>query len=138
MEWFWVVIHRIVAKGPEKGENQNVKPAPAPKPVKIQKTVFFFEGDNTPKICDTIAYDGKLWLVALWNHMPQEKCSMPARIICLDKLPYRKLADPSGIEYRLLCSIPKAVFDGQGRGPHPLGIEFVVVENPDLHLPILR
>lgn len=109
-----------------------------PKPVKIQKTVFFFEDDKTPKICDTIAYDGKLWLVAEWYHNPKERYSKPVRIICLDKLPHQKLSDPSGIEYKLLCNIPKAVFAGQGHGQQKSGIAFVVVENPALHLPILR
>lgn len=70
--------------------------------------------------------------------MPKEKRSMPVRIICLDNLPYRKLSDPSGIEYSLLCSIPKAVFDGQDRFQQSTGIEFLVVENPALRLPLLK
>ncbi len=104
---------------------------------KIYQTLISFEG-GSGKIfeIDTIEYDGKMWLVPRWLEAPSEGWKTPARIILLDSLDHQ--AAPAGFEadFLLKLPMPKDVFEG--RTPKRSEGEFVVIERPDVKIPIPR
>jgi hypothetical protein len=102
--------------------------------MKIFKTWVHLYGDEKAGMCqvDTISYQGKLWLVPSWIDNRVAGLTMPARIICLDALPYER--DPgAGCDFVLNESIPTAVFYGQI--PPPPDSPYLVIESPDVRIP---
>lgn len=77
--------------------------------------------------CDTIEYEGKLWLVPEWfDETPKKGYSRPVRIICMETLEH---SAPFGEnDYVLKDPIPKAVLDGHV--PQGLENKYIVIENP--------
>lgn len=85
--------------------------------------------------CDTIEFEGRLWLVPEWNDMTLEGVTKPARLICLSVLPHRKAGpELEGVDYVLECPMTKAILSGQIQ--KEASFEVVVIENPDIEFPI--
>lgn len=103
----------------------------------ILTTMVFFSDIPDGKIykCDTIEFEGKMWLVPEWVDNPREGWRKPVRIICLDILPHQK--SPGGpADFVLNHGIPKSVFfDGQI--PSPPEDLYVVIERPDISFPAI-
>jgi hypothetical protein len=98
-------------------------------PNAIKKTLVWTDDNNLEKV-DTIEYDNKLWLVALWRELPALKRKRPARLIRLDCLPHEKNGKHPDVDYTLSEILPKFLFD-----PEPLNkqeIRFEVVEEVDI------
>ncbi len=103
---------------------------------KIYQTLMYYEGENDILYIDTIEYDGKMWLVPRWLEAPSEGWKTPVRIILLDLLYHQVI--PSGVpaDFLLKLPMPKDVFEG--RIPKGSEDEFVVIERPDVKIPIPR
>ncbi len=81
---------------------------------------------------DVIEFDGQAWLVPEWLDRPDEKMTMPARIILLDVMPHsRGEVSP---QFVVDGPIPKSVL--AGNAPRALEAQYVVVERPDIQLPL--
>jgi len=82
---------------------------------------------------DVIEFDGKFWLVPEWIDSPDKKVTMPARIVLLDVIPHER---SQGKDYQFIVSgsVPKSVFEG--RVPPELEDQYVVIERPDIRLPL--
>lgn len=81
---------------------------------------------------DVIEFEGKAWLVPEWLDSPDAKVTMPARIVLLDSLKHsRGEASPQVV---VDDPIPKSIFDG--RAPPAIKARYVVIERPDLRLPL--
>ena len=117
--------------------------SPQPMPL-IEKTWvnFLGEGMEDSTCCDTIRYQGKLWLVPAWFDRRDTGTSRPVRLICLDALQYqavpmslRKDFDPC--QYMLNQPFPRDAYEG--RAPLIAGGSSVVVEMPNVefHNPAL-
>ncbi len=98
---------------------------------KILKTMVAIQSEGI-FLCDTIEYEGKLWLVPEWLDNPSKGYSMPARIICLTFLPHTH--GFSEDEFVLQNPIPKSVFDGHI--PLELRNSYIVIENPEIFVDI--
>jgi len=96
--------------------------------MKILKTLFSLEGKGLI-LCDTIEYEGQLWLVPEWIYdTPSKGFSRPARIIQITYLP--KSGRFGKADYLLQNPVPKAVFEGHV--PSELKNVYVVIENPKI------
>ena len=103
---------------------------------KIYQTLIYFEVGAGTFLIDTIEYDGKLWLVPSWLETPSEGWKTPARIILLDSL-YHQAIPPGGqYDFLLKLPMPKDVYEG--RIPKESEGEYVVIERPDVKIPIPR
>ncbi len=81
---------------------------------------------------DVIEFEGQAWLVPEWIDHTGEKVTMPARIILLDVIPHsRGEASP---QFVVDGPIPKSVFSGIV--PPALEAQYVVIEGPDIRLPL--
>jgi hypothetical protein len=82
---------------------------------------------------DVIEFQGRNWLVPEWLDYKDAKVSMPVRIVCLDLLPHQT---SNSSEYQFVVSgpIPKSVVEG--RAPPELAKQYLVIEKPDIRLPI--
>ena len=104
--------------------------------MKIYKTTVAISGDPEYRgqvlRMDTIEYEGKMWLVAMWLDSPTGEFSMPERIICLDTLPHQT-SGMKNVDFLLFDPIPKAVLDGHI--PEESELEYVVIERPNLKFP---
>src|SRR6266545_1129458 len=103
--------------------------------INIFKTGMYFSDVNA-KIyrVDTIEHEGKLYIVPEWLDNPLAGWRTPARLICLDGLPYR--ATPGApVDYLLNVGIPKSLFYGESP-PQP-GELFVVIDAPDIKFPAI-
>jgi hypothetical protein len=94
--------------------------------VKIFKTAVLVEDGGDLLQCDTIEYEGKLWLVPEWLEVPTQRMTMPTRIIGLDRSLFQKPSPKYPVDYFLSCPLPKAVFYGQI--PTELKEQVVVIE----------
>ena len=84
--------------------------------------------------CDTIEYEGGLWLVPYWIENISEGYKSPVRIIRMDTLQFQRISGFGDSDFLLNDPIPKSVLDGQ---THKQGsFSFVVVESPDIRVPI--
>jgi hypothetical protein len=99
--------------------------------VKIYTTAVSFSdvADGGIFKCDTIEYQGKMWLVPEWLENPKAGWTMPARIILLESLPHQTTTGNAFGDFVLNQPIPKAVFNGQQSG----GI-YIVLERPDIKI----
>lgn len=95
--------------------------------MKILKTLM--PSDEGLFLCDTIEYEGGLWLVPEWiDGIPSKGYSKPARIIQITYLPK---SGPFGkADFLLQNPLPKGVFEGNV--PSELKSVYVVIENPDI------
>ena len=103
--------------------------------MKILKTIIGIEGESVMLKADTIEHDGKLWLVPKWIELPTEGHKTPARIICLDTLQYQK-APPAYADFALTAPMPRVVLEGHDPAPAERG--YLVVEMPDIRVPMRR
>ena len=104
--------------------------------MKIRQTLISFEGENDIFQIDTIEYDGKWWLVPHWLEAPSEGWKTPARIILLDSLDHQAAPADFEADFVLKSPMPRDVFEG--RIPKKSKGEFVVIERPDVKIPIPR
>jgi len=96
--------------------------------MKILKTLMPLE-DEGLILCDTIEYEGELWLVPEWIYdMPSKGFSRPARIICMTLL--RKSGPFQKADYTLCDPIPKSVL--QGHVSEELKSLYRVIDNPKI------
>ncbi len=104
---------------------------------KIYQTLIYYEGGTGEIFCiDTIEYDGKMWLVPRWLEAPSEGWKTPERIILLDSLDHQATPADFEADFVLNLPVPKDVFEG--RIPKGSEGEFVVIERPDVKIPIPR
>ncbi len=103
---------------------------------KIYQTLIYLEGGTGTFLVDTIEYDGKMWLVPRWLEAPSEGWKTPARIVLLDSLDHQEIPAGDPADYLLKSPMPKDVFEG--RIPKESEGEFVVIERPDVKIPIPR
>ena len=101
--------------------------------MKIFKTVVSFIGEINRYKVDTIEYEGKMWLVPVWLDSETEDISMPARIICLDNLPYQKIQEGTDYHFVLNCPIPRSIVGGKNQNYK----EIWVIERPNIILPCI-
>lgn len=99
--------------------------------MKILKTLVSIEGEGNLYTCDTIQYEGKMWLVPQWIDTLGTGKSMPVRIIQLDVLPHQK-SSFAGHDFVLTYPIPKAVFS-EGRIPSGSKDKYIVIEKPHIY-----
>jgi hypothetical protein len=92
--------------------------------MKIYKTVIQQSDDGSLIECDTIEYNGKLWLVPAWNIEPDKGTERPARLIGLQGLPLQKRGPDRRGDYLLLTPLSKAILAGVER------LGFDVIEAP--------
>jgi len=96
--------------------------------MKILKTLMPLEGEGLI-LCDTIEYEGELWLVPEWIYdTPSKGLSNPARIICMTFL--RKTGPFPKTDYTLSDPIPKSVFEGHIS--EELKSFYRVIQNPKI------
>jgi len=100
--------------------------------MKIYKALLQFSdvADGIIHSCDTIEHGGRFWLVPDWLEFPAEKVMRPIRIVCFDMYPHQKMIGGQQCDFVLNEPIPKAVLDGKKEG------EYLIVENPDIAVPI--
>lgn len=79
--------------------------------MKIFKTAVLIEGNGIAPV-GTIEHEGGLWLVPLWIATQDGERLMPARLIRLDVLPYKKVDNHPFADFQLLDPMPKGVLDG--------------------------
>lgn len=105
--------------------------------MKILKTLVGLDSGGGLYHMETIEHQGKMWLVPGWLEAPSEGWKIPARIICLDPLPHQKLpqGDPYG-DFVLNGPLHKSVCDGHTQ--LTAGYAYVVIERPDIRIPIPR
>ena len=103
---------------------------------KIYQTLIYFEVGAGTFLIDTIEYDGKMWLVPRWLEAPSEGWKTPARIILLDSRDRQTAPADFEADFVRRSPIPKDVFEG--RIPKGSEDEFVVIERPDVKIPIPR
>ena len=103
--------------------------------MKIYKTMVAISGDPEYRgqilRMDTIQYEGKMWLVAMWLDSQSRGYSTPERIICLDTLPHQ-ISRLGYVDFVLNDPLPKSVLDGHI--PEKSEFEYVVVERPDIQI----
>lgn len=81
---------------------------------------------------DVIEYEGHAWLVPEWHDYLDAKVTMPVRIVLLDTIPHGRMPAPP--QYVVSFPVPKCVFEG--RVPPALEAQYVVIERPDIRLPL--
>ena len=81
-------------------------------------------------IMDAIAYQGGIWLVPEWRDYPDQRMTMPTRIIRMDVLPHAPMKGKT--HYVLHDPLPKSVADGETTLAE--GLQYVVVERPDIRI----
>jgi|SRR5271166_4034709 len=83
--------------------------------------------------CDTIEYEGKVWLVPQWLDLPAKGVRKPRRIIRMDSLPHQKVTNSAYcLDYILNGYMPQAVLDGTA--PPELAGQFEIVELPEIEI----
>ena len=98
----------------------------------VFQTMVWLQDGSVIDLCDSVEYQGGLWLVPSWLSAPGDKYQYPERIIRFDVLSYAKLSENNEARYLLHHPLPKHLFDGQ----IPAGVRYEVVEEPDILVPI--
>ena len=80
---------------------------------------------------DTITYEGSKWLVPYWLESPEEGCSMPLRIVCMDMIRHQE-SRLSGADYVVNDPVPQSVLDGETDTVE--GQKTRVVERPNIRI----
>ncbi len=102
---------------------------------KIFTTMVSLDDSGEISKCDTIEYEGKMWLVPHWLESPAQGWKTPTRIVCLDGLPHQKTPGSPFGDFVLTYPIPKALLLS-GQVPKQSKFVIVVVESPDIRIPI--
>lgn len=106
--------------------------------MKIEKTFVAVNdlANNTSRIviADTIEHEGKKWLVPEWLEAPSEGWKKPARIICIESLPYTRAPKNYPGDHLLTTPLSTDVLDGKSNTVE--GVEIDVIEAPDITFPI--
>ena len=84
--------------------------------------------------CDTIEYEGGLWLVPHWIENLSEQYQSPTRIIRMDKLKHQKISKNYPADYLLNEPMPQSILDGRAQTAG--GVSFEVVEAPNIRIPL--
>ena len=96
----------------------------------VYKTLVAFEGgDGGLFKCDTIKWNGGLWLVPEWLEYPKENIAKPKRIVRMDRFQHQE-SQSQVADYILNYPISKDAFDGNV--PEVLKTLYEVIETPDL------
>lgn len=105
--------------------------------MKILRTLLAVEGAGASFFhMDTIEYEGKFWLGPLWLEVPSEGYKRPAHIVCLDSLKHQKMIGSPLADFVLSGPLPKAAHEA--RAPQSPKPEYVLIENPPVHVPTPR
>jgi hypothetical protein len=78
----------------------------------VLKTVIQQWDDGSILLCDTIEWQGKLWLVPEWLAGPEPRTERPARIIGLHGLMLQKAHPPYQADYMLGTPLSKDTLAG--------------------------
>jgi hypothetical protein len=81
--------------------------------VNILKTVILQHDDGSIFLCDTIEWQGKLWLVPEWLAGPEPRTERPARIIGLHGLVLQKPGPNYQADYMLTLPLSKDTLAGR-------------------------
>lgn len=84
-------------------------------------------------MCDTLEYEGGIWLVPHWLLDPVRRVRMPVRIVRMDLLPHQK-STFGGSDFLLNGPMPRAVLDGVTQFAE--GMQYEVVESPPIQIPL--
>jgi len=88
----------------------------------LRATILYDEGIG--KI-DVIEHDSKLWLVPVWNEIPEKKSLVPAIMIRLDTLRHSGPHQKGDTQYTVNNPIPMSAL----RGEPTVGYEVVLEPN---------
>jgi len=80
-------------------------------PITISKTIIAVGGDLL--ICDTISYEGDLWLVPEWLSPNNEEWQTPKRMIRVTNLVQEDTSESYKFDLVLNEPLPKSVLDGE-------------------------
>lgn len=96
--------------------------------MKVYKTIIQQSEDGALFACDTVEYQGKLWLVPEWIEGPSPGTEQPARLIGLPTgLPLSKPGPEYKADYLLPIPLSKATLAGRAEAQG-----YTVIERPDL------
>jgi hypothetical protein len=79
----------------------------------ILKTLIQQWDDGSILLCDTIEWQGKLWLVPEWLAGPEAGTERPARVIGLHGLPLQKPLPPYQADWQLITPLSKDALAGR-------------------------
>jgi len=104
--------------------------------MKVRKALLIVADEaHTRTLMHVIEYRDEFWLVPEWLDNQTQKLTRPLRIVSLRTIPHQRL--PGQIpEFVVNDPVPKYVFDGQI--PPQEASKYVVVEDPDIRIPIAR
>lgn len=98
--------------------------------MKIYKTIIQRFEDGALLECDTVEYQGELWLVPAWIEGPMPGTEQPARLIGLPTgLPLSEPGPEYEADYLLSSPLSKATLAG-----HAEAQGYTVIQRPDLIL----
>jgi hypothetical protein len=98
------------------------------------KTLIWIVEDGSIVACDTIRYQGKLWLVPEWLKDPATGIEHPARIICMDGLPLGKPPQryASEADFHLLTRLSKNTLSGQSKAQGLVVVDRPLIDRNDV------
>jgi hypothetical protein len=103
--------------------------------MKIFQTVAMNPETGALEKCDSVEFEGKLWLIANWYDIPARGVRQPARLIRFDTLPHQTMTNPAyGADYVLNYPIPKELFAFETPKQAVPGFEYV--EMPEITFPL--
>lgn len=101
--------------------------------MEILKSMVYLDEGAGMLLCDTIEYDGTMWLVPHWVVFLDEGVRKPSRLVRLDRLAHQP-SSMAGVTYSVNEPLPKGLF--QTAKPAQIPARFVVIEAPDLAVPV--
>jgi hypothetical protein len=104
--------------------------------MKIFRTALTFDDNSDLHFADSIEHEGQMWLVPEWVELPAEGWRTPRRLICLNTMPHERKEGDAGGDLVVTLPIPKCVFNGEV--PRDAKAKYVMVERPDIRVPIVR
>lgn len=100
---------------------------------KIRSALVGNTSDGKVLRVDVISFENKLWLVPHWLEVPQEGCSLPARIVRFDTLRYQPVNGFGGADYLLNDPVPKSLLERESPKEPLEAYEYV--ELPEIRIP---
>jgi hypothetical protein len=104
--------------------------------MKVYKVLVGFDDSGGIFTCDAVEHEGGMWLVPMWLEEPATRSRRPLRIVRMDTLPHQKMPANWQQDFVLNEPMPRAVFEG--RVPQGQEAKYVVIEAPEISLPIDR
>jgi hypothetical protein len=104
--------------------------------MKIYKAMVIIASDvHETRMVDVIEHDGEFWLVPEWLDNQVRRLTKPLRIVSLRTLPHQRIAGKDHPpDFVVNDPVPKYVFDG--RTPPQEADKYVVVEGPEIYIPL--